>query len=726
MHPHAARFRTVVGESCQFILIRQRDPVKPTCRKRTVLGIAFAFAAASAGAQDASNQDSKIQDARTQDVQKLDTVDVKGHYDNSVGSSDAASAGVITPQLIEDRPLLRPGNLLEYVPGMVVTQHSGAGKANQYFLRGFNLDHGTDFSTWVAGMPVNLRTHAHGQGYTDLNFIIPEMISRVDYWKGPYYASIGDFSSAGGASMHYYDDMKEGIVLGTGGDYGYARALLAGSAPSGPGVFTYGLEYLHNDGPWDNPDDFRKYNAILRYVMPVGDGKLSATAMAYGGKWNSTDQIALRAVNEGLIGRYGSLNDTDGGKSQRYSFSVDYATPFAGGQFQTTAYWFKYKLNLFSDFTYFLDDPVNGDQFEQADDRNVFGWTGSWARTGEIFGTPTTNTLGYELRQDRIKPVGIYSTYRRNRLSTTREDNVVEGSAGIYAQNDTQWNDWFRSILGLRYDWYRFNVDSSIPENSGNVTSGIVSPKASFVFGPWYKTEYFVNYGTGFHSNDARGVTIKVDPKSDEPVDAATPLVRSIGAEVGLRTEAISDVQSSLALWYLKLGSELVFAGDAGTTEAGRPSQRYGVEWNNRWRPLPWLFVDLDVAWNHARFSDSAPEGNFIPGAPNSVVSAGVAVDHYGPWSGAIFMTYIGSYPLIEDNSVRSQSSTVFDAQVGFEIAPRTKLRLDIFNIFNTQNNDITYYYTSRLPGEPPEGVNDIHFHPGEKRSFRVTLSYNF
>ena len=668
----------------------------------------------------------RAQQTQLAQVQQLDPVSVTGHYDNSVGSSDAASAGVITSQLIGDRPLLRPGNLLEYVPGMVVTQHSGAGKANQYFLRGFNLDHGTDFATWVAGMPVNLRTHGHGQGYTDLNFLIPELIERVDYWKGPYYANIGDFSSAGGAFMHYVDNLKEGIVLGTGGDYGYARALLAGSARAGPGTLTYGLEYLHNDGPWEVPDDYRKVNAVLRYTVPVGDGRLGVTGMAYDGRWNSTDQVPLRAIDAGLIGRYGTLDDSAGGQSQRYSVSVDYEAPLAGGQFRTTAYWFRYKLNLYSNFTFYLDDPDNGDQFEQADDRNVYGWTGSWTKSGELFGAPTRNTVGFELRQDRIDPVGLYSTRRRDRLSTTREDDVVEGSAGVFARNDTQWNDWFRSILGLRYDRYRFDVAASIPENSGVANSGIWSPKASLVFGPWAKTEYFVNAGYGFHSNDARGVTIRVDPKTGDPLDPATPLVRSKGAELGARTEAIPNVQSSLALWYLTLGSELVFVGDAGITEAGRPSRRYGVEWNTRWRPWPWLFADLDVAWNHARFSEAAPEGDYIPGAPETVVSAGVAVDRYGPWSGAVFLRYIGSYPLVESNAVRSDASTVVDAQIGYEIARNTQLRLDVFNLFNAKTNDISYYYTSRLPGEPPEGVDDVHVHPGEKRSFRITLSYRF
>ncbi len=657
----------------------------------------------------------------------LDRVEVQGHYDNSVGSSDAASQGVFGQSLIEQRPLLRPGQLLEYVPGLVVTQHSGSGKANQYFLRGFNLDHGTDFATRVAGMPVNLRTHGHGQGYTDLNFIIPELIGSVDYFKGPYYANVGDFGSAGGANMHLTGGLAQNLALVTVGDLGYERGLLAGSPRLGDGTLTYGLELLHNDGPWDVPEDFRKANGLLRYTTRLGDGQFALTAMAYSGTWNSTDQVASRAIDSGQIGRFGTLDDSSGGESQRYSASMDYAGAFAGGQFQSTAYWFQYKLNLFSNFTYFLNDPVNGDQFEQADDRNVFGWLGEWSRAGKLAGRPTNNTLGFEFRQDRIAPVGLYSTARRERLSTTREDDVVEGSLGLYAQNDTRWTDWLRAIAGLRYDTYRFEVDAlSEPVNSGNQTAGIWSPKVSLVFGPWANTEYFVNAGYGFHSNDARGVTIKVDPATGEPVDPATPLVRSKGAELGLRTEAVANLQSSLALWYLKLDSELVFVGDGGTTEAGRPSQRYGVEWSNRWRPKSWLFVDVDLSWNHARFIGSAPEGDFVPGAPDVVASAGLAAQQFGPWSGALFLRYIGSYPLIEDNSLRSDPQTVFDAQVGYQFTPNLRLRLDVFNLFDQQTNDITYYYTSRLKGEPAEGVDDSHIHPGEPRSFRVSLSYRF
>ncbi len=660
----------------------------------------------------------------------LDEIVVTGHYDNSIGSTDAASAGLITPGLIADRPLLRPGQLLEYVPGLVVTQHSGSGKANQYFLRGFNLDHGTDFATRVAGMPVNMRTHGHGQGYTDINFVIPELISRVDYYKGPYYANVGDFGSAGGADMQYADRLTNSIALGSVGAYDYQRALLAASEQLGAGILTGGVEYLHNDGPWNNPDDFRKVNSVLRYTLPLGGGmsgqNLSFTAMGYSGRWNSTDQVPRRAVDAGTLGRFDTIDASDGGKSDRYSLSMDYSTPLAGGELESNAYWIKYRMNLVSNFTYFLNDPVNGDQFEQADDRDIYGGTAAWSRNDTLFGNDTRNTLGLEVRQDRIDPVGLYATAHTERLSTVREDRVIETSAGLHASSETRWTDWFRSNLGLRYDTYRFKVASDLAANSGTRTDGIFSPKASLVFGPWAKTEYFINGGFGFHSNDARGVNIRIDPVTGDEVSPATPLVRSSGAELGLRTEALPDVQSSLALWYLHLDSELVFVGDAGTTAAGRPSNRYGVEWSTRWRARSWLFMDLDLAWNHARFSGAAPEGNYIPGAPDMVVSTGLSVEKHGRWSGSVFYRYIGSYALTEDNSERSASQSVVDAQLGYDVYRNTRLRLDVFNLFDSSTNDITYYYESRLPGEPTAGVADVHFHPGEKRSFRVSLTQRF
>jgi outer membrane receptor protein involved in Fe transport len=659
-------------------------------------------------------------------VQKIDQIDVFGHYETGVGTSDAASAGFITPQLIDDRPLLRPGEVLEEIPGMIVTQHSGAGKANQYFLRGFNLDHGTDFATSVAGMPVNMRTHAHGQGYTDLNFMIPELVSRIDYYKGPYSAQQGDFATAGSANIHYAESLTNSLAeLGIGSEK-YGRALFVGSPEFGPGRVVYGLELYHDNGPWDNPDNYRKLNGVLRYTQKVSDGQWGVTAMAYSGKWNSTDQIAERAVNEGLIDRFGAIDPSDGGRSYRYSLSSDYQKQLAGGQLQATAYAIRYYLKLWSNFTYFLNDPINGDQFNQYDNRKILGWNGSWARPDKYFGLDMTNTLGWDIRQDRLDPVAIYDTVKRVPISTKREDRVRETSYALYAENQTQWASWLRSIAGMRVDTFHNQVASNIAENSGSRSAGIGSPKLSLVFGPWQKTEYFVNLGEGYHSNDARGTTTHVDPNTGAAVDPATPLVRAKGAEVGVRTELVPGLQSSLSLWYLHLDSELVFQGDTGTDSIGRPSKRTGVEWSNHYTPTKWLLFDLDLAYTRPRFADSDPIGNHIPEALQTTVAGGITVRNLGPWTASLFGRYFGPRPLIEDASVKSKSTTLFNAQATYRVTKQTRLRLDIFNIFDRKADDITYYYASRLPGEPVGGVNDLHFHPVESRSFRVAALVTF
>jgi len=658
------------------------------------------------------------------EVERLEPLVVTGHY--VIGTTDAASAGTITPQLIDDRALLRPGEVLEYIPGMIVTQHSGGGKANQYFLRGFNLDHGTDFDTYLAGMPVNLRTHAHGQGYTDLNFMIPELVSEIDYFKGPYYASEGDFATAGGANIHYFNATPKNLVELTGGSYEYGRALLIGTADAGAGKLLYGFEAFHNNGPWDVPENYRKYNGVLRYMRPLGDGQLAVTAMGYDGKWTATNQIPLRAVDEGLIDRFGSLDASDGGHSYRYSLSVDYASQLAGGTLQTTAYGIGYYLNLFSNFTFYLDNPVDGDQINQYDNRKIYGWNGSWAKFDTVFGYPMQNTIGWDIRQDRINPVGLYDTTQRQRLGTVRQDDVRETSYGAYFENQTRWTDWMRSIIGIRGEEYYFSVASNIPQNSGSTTAGIGLPKLSLIFGPWNRTELYLNAGEGLHSNDARGVVATVDPETLEPVSPATPLVRAKGAEIGLRTEAVPHLQSSIAFWYLHLDSELVFDGDSGTTEPSLPSKRIGVEWSNHYTPLPWLLLDLDLAWTRARFTGNNPDGNYVPEALQGTAQGGITVQNLGPWTASIFGRYFGPRYLTQDGSIKSNSTTVFNLQATYQFSPSTRIRFDVFNLFNAKSDDIAYYYTSRLPGEPPEGVTDIHFHPMEPRIFRLGLLYNF
>jgi outer membrane receptor protein involved in Fe transport len=660
-----------------------------------------------------------------QDPTELDAVIVLGRYED-VGVSDSASQGGVTRQGIEKRPLMRPGEIAEAVPGMIVTQHSGDGKANQFFLRGYNLDHGTDFATWVAGMPVNMPTHAHGHGYTDLNFVIPELISRIAYNKGPYFAEDGDFGSAGSARIGYADKLPFNIASLTAGSFDYRRAVFAGSPELGPGLLVYGLEYLRNDGPWENPNDFRKANGALRYAQGTAASGFSITGMAYKADWNSTDQIPRRAVDQGLIGRFGAIDPTDGGKSSRYSLSGEWRSAEKDSSRAISLYAIKSRLTLFSNFTFFLDDPANGDQFEQAEERLTLGGQASQTWYGRLAERSMLNTVGLQLRRDRIDPVALYSTAARERLSTTREDRVTVASGGPYFSNAVEWSDWFRTIAGVRADFYRFDVESNIAVNSGKNSDAIVSPKLSAIFGPWDKTEYFLNWGQGFHSNDARGTTITVDPKTGVPADRVSPLVRTTGYETGVRSQIVPQVTTSLVLWELKQDSELLFVGDAGTTEASRPSKRTGLEWLVQWLPARWIALDLTAALTRARFSDDDPAGDRIPGAPDSVASAGATLENLNGWFGSVRWRYFGPRPLIEDNSVRSQSTSLVNARVGYTITKRIRAYVDVFNLFDRKASDIDYYYTSRLQGEPALGVDDVHFHPVESRALRATLAATF
>ncbi|MBI3728839.1 MAG: TonB-dependent receptor [Burkholderiales bacterium] len=666
-----------------------------------------------------------FQAAQAEEPEKIPTVQVLGNYDNAVGTSNAASQGSVTSNLVSNRPALRTGELLEFVPGMIVTQHSGDGKANQYFLRGFNLDHGTDFATFVDGMPVNMRTHAHGQGYSDLNFLIPELVHRIDYKKGTYFADEGDFASAGAAHLRLADKLGAGIASLSLGRYGYQRAVLADTVAVANGNLLYGIEVNRNDGPWINPENVRKYSALLRYSQGSHDDGYSVTAMAYKNNWNSTDQIPLRAVQSGQISRFGALDPTDGGQSSRYSLSYAMKKRNQDGVFEMNAYAVQSSLDLFSNFTYFLANPDMGDQFSQSEKRQMLGMNISQGWPLTVADLEMHNKIGVQLRYDRLSPVGIYNTVAQQRISTIREDSVKEASAGFYAESSIQWLPKFRSIAGLRYDAYRFDVNSSIDGNSGKVSDHIVSPKLSLIFGPWNKTEYFINYGSGFHSNDARGMaqTRLPDGGVSKPV---TPLVKTRGAELGMRTEIIPGLQSSLALWRLDIASELLFVGDAGETEPSRASRRTGIEWNNHYIAKPWLLFDLDLAASRARYTQNDVAGNYIPGSIDKVASFGVTVTDLGRWYGGFELRYFGPRPLIEDNSVRSSSTTLAYARMGYRINARTKLTMDVFNLFNKQASDIDYYYQSRLPRESAEGANDIHFHPVEPRSVRLTLTHNF
>ena len=465
---------------------------------------------------------------------------------------------------------------------------------------------------------------------------------------------------------------------------------------------------------------------MLRYSFGDGRDRSSLTAMAYSAGWHSTDQIPRRAVEQGQVGRFGAVDPSDGGRTARYSLSYSFERRLDDGVFRLNAYAIQSRLNLFSNFTYYLNDPVNGDQFEQAEQRRVVGLAASRSWAATLAGREMTNTLGVQVRHDRLDPVGLYASVGGQRTATVQESRVRQTAVGLYAENAVQWTPWLRSVAGLRFDRYRFDVASSIAANAGGRDAQLASPKLSLIFGPWRRTEYFVNYGHGFHSNDARGTVATVSPREGAPIDPVNPLVRSKGGEIGLRTEIVPGLQSSLVAWQLRLGSELVFSGDAGDTAPNRPSRRYGIEWNNHWRVAKWLLLDADFAFSRARFTEDDPVGNAIPGSVERVASLGATLAGGGPWSGQLQLRYFGPRPLIEDASRQSRATTLTYARLGYRLTPRLKLALDVFNLFDRKASDIDYYYASRLRGEPAGGVDDVHFHPVEPRSARLTLTANF
>jgi hypothetical protein len=660
------------------------------------------------------------------DATSLPAIDVTGHYDNGVGTSNAASQGVILGSLLQDIPILRPGEVLEAVPGLVVTQHSGEGKANQYFLRGYNLDHGTDFATSVDGVPVNMPTNGHGQGYSDLNFLIPELVASIDYRKGPYFAQNGDFSSAGSADIHYRDTLDRPILDVTVGTDSYQRVLAAGSAPLSDATHLLGaLELMHEDGPWANPDDMHKFNGLLRASGGDSSRGWSIDALAYDAHWNSTDQVPLELIDSGELCRYCALDPSDGGRSAREIISGEWHTHDADGYLKASAYLEHYRLQLWSNFTYFEENPDQGDQFNQRDARNIVGGNIAKGWTHSLFGRDSITEVGAQLRHDEIH-VSLFDTQARVPFATVSDNLVSETEGALYVQNTTTWTDWFRTLAGLRGDAIKLDLTSqTYAANSGNASDDRVSPKLSLIFWPWAKTEFFVNAGDGFHSNDARGVIYQYDPTTGAPVTRAPALVGSYGKEIGVRTELVPGLQSSLSVWNLNSASELVYTADSGGTEINGASRRYGVEWNNHMAISTWLLFDADLAWTHARYADDNANGdlgNHIPNAVGKVASVGLSIHDVGPWSADIKWRYIGQYPLSQDDALRAPSAITTNLRVQRALNAHASLSLDVLNLFDRKFYDIAYEQDYRITPTSPVVPDGVTVHPGEPREVRLTL----
>src|SRR5688572_25125833 len=403
--------------------------------------------------------------------------DLENPAENLVGVASAASQGAITAVQLQARPIMRPAEVLEAVPGLIASQHSGEGKANQYYLRGFNLDHGSDFATTLAGVPINMPSSAHFHGYSDTNLLILELVSGVQYKKGPYFAEDGDFAAAGSANVNYVNALDRPLVSVSGGGQGWGRVLGAASPRIGDGTLLTALELVRNDGPWELEDNLRKVNGLLRYSRGDARNGLSITAMGYSADWDSTDQVPQRAIDSGVITRFGNIDPSDGGKTHRYSLAADAQRSTSNASTRATGFFLRYGLNLYSNFTYFLEDPENGDQFEQADRRWTGGARVAHRRLGEVFGRHVENAVGLQLRHDAVGTIGLFRTAARRRHATVRDDSLDQTSFALFGQSEIEWSRVVRTTVGLRGDVYRFDVTSSNPVNSGIETDSMVSPK---------------------------------------------------------------------------------------------------------------------------------------------------------------------------------------------------------------------------------------------------------
>lgn len=725
---------------------------------------------------------------------EIGRVNAPGRGTILLGKTMTASQGTIGQEQIAMRPIARPGEVLEAIPGLIITQHSGEGKANQYYLRGFQLDHGTDLSATVAGEPINFPTHAHGQGYSDVNWLLPELVSFVEFKKGPYFADEGDFSTAGSYNLFYRNTIPNTLEL-SGGPHGFGRLLIAGAPKLGKGNLLYALEAFHDDGTFERPDKYRKLNGVVRYSRTSPNDDFNVTLLGYDGRWNSTDQIPQRFVRDGVIGRYGLVDPSDGGSTYRYALSTQLEHHAGNATTRFSAYAIRYSLDLFSNFTYALDDatdyynvtanPVTcssayntcapaanhvntytpyctanaappgpggtpaafafgcGDQREQQDARFVTGF-----RASRAWQTPAaTNTVGLSVRNDNISAVGLFfdTARTRNPNGTLTNDHVVERAVSAYVQTEQRLGSNLRLAAGLRGDLYRFDVRAFDPRNSGTVTEGLLSPKLSLAYRISPSQELYLSAGESFHSNDGRGTTVTVDPQTHAPIDPSgapvqrvSPLVRANGEEIGYRY-ATPELNTTVSLWRLGLASELVFSGDAGTTSAGRPTVRRGIELTNYFTPNRSLTIDADIALSSARFAtDPDGVGTGVPESLAAVGAFGITMDRPS-FAASLRVRYFGPRTLIEDRSATSRPTTLLNGQFTAKLAHGVRFTLDAFNILGSQADDTTYYYSSWTPHDAASpalasdpaanpalggsGVADYHLHPTPKRTFRLSLN---
>jgi len=680
-----------------------------------------------------------------------------------------ASQGSVTREEVLLRPIFRIGQLYETVPGLVVTIHSGEGKANQYLLRGFNLDHGTDFGSFVDGMPVNRPTNAHGQGYSDQNFLMPQIVGGLDFTKGPYYASVGDFGAVGSAHVRLVDDLPNQVSASAGTLRDFEGYVGGTYHIDDKDRVWAAVDYNHYDGPWDPPSDFNKINAAARYSHGDDANGYSLTGMydRDGGQLE-TDQSVF-AIQDHLIGRYGTLDPSDLNRSQRFSLSGHYGVTGDGWSFASNVYGIHSTMTLINDFTHYLFDDVKGDQERQDETRDTAGGDAAFTLVHDFGSIATETVFGVQDRFDSIyvnrrhthddtplgyceldapslagdpglrpAPAGTPSAGGATPYAATNgycsADNARLNDLGVYVQNTTHWTNWLRTEVGFREEDYYVSDTSLTTGIHGSETETLAQPKGSIVLGPWFKTEVYVSAGRGFHSNDAREVFLTVPYEGPNPDFAPHVLSPTTGEEVGLRTDIIPRVQAQLSLFQEDFSSEQLYDQDQGEDQASAPTRRQGLEVSAQYHPFPWIEFNTDLAFAKARYHDSLTDlenrfgldGFYVANAPSFIGSAGVLVDNLGPWFGGLQWRDLGAYPVSDgDNYPQDKGYSEFNLDAGYKLGERLKLDMSIYNLLNSHANAAAYDYTSRLVPNGPE-VTGLQIHPLEPISARFRVTANF
>jgi outer membrane receptor protein involved in Fe transport len=630
----------------------------------------------------------------------------------------SASSEVFIPgKDFELRPQGRPADVLRLVPGLVISQHQGGGKAEQYFLRGFDADHGTDVALFIDGLPVNFRSHAHGQGYADLHFLIPETVQRLDGFKGPYFVEYGDFATAGAFNFVLRDTVDENYTEAAGGSFGTQRYLTLLSPTRDALKTLVAIEYYRSDGPFTHPNGYERLNLLAKGKASLSESMdLSVWASFYQADWHGSGEIPARAVRSGLIGRFDAIDPNEGGTTQRTNVNLDWRwRPTENQTLSAHAYATYYTLTLFNDFTFFLNDQQNGDMINQRDTRFMAGFDALYEHRSKPFDINLTSTAGFQYRIDTPRVV-LTTAVQRHQLARTQDVSIQEQSYSPFVKFDIVPLSWLRFVTGARGDIFTYDVHSRVntteDDLNGKTTQARPNVKANLVLGPWAQTEFYANFGTGYHSNDARAVVA-------DPNLTALPTAR--GYEFGVRSKVIPRTEFSLTYWVIDLESELVFVGDEGTTEASGPSHRAGIEFATRVKLLDWLTFSGDVTWSRAEFDTGAA----VALAPRLTARADLTARL--PWglSSSLGMRYLGDRYADEDRHQTARGYMIFDWTARYRYK-WLEAFVSIENLTNTEYREAQFFFTSRLPGEPATGVPDIHYTPGNPISVMGGLALRF